>query len=627
MNFAVIAPFKELAEQIEQVCIEQNYNVTIAIGDLNDGLEEAKKILSSNGNIEAIISRGGTAKLIEETLNIPVVPIEISVYDLLRAIDTAKKYGNKIGVIGFKNVIHGSESLGEYLGVEIEELEIMDQDKVHEIVEKAKAFGFDAVIGDHISWKISESMGVNTVRVHSGKEAIMMALSRAKDLANIRKNEKVRAEQFRAILETAHEGIVAADDKGIITLANNAAKAMLKKKELELYGKRISSIVSAGIIDKVYNEKTSFLGEIYKVEEGILVQNIVPLIIHDEIQGMVITMTDADYVGNVEAKVRKELYLKGYVASYNFSDIVTNNDIMKSIISKAVNYSKFDLNVLIIGESGTGKEMFAQSIHNASDRKNGPFIAVNSAVMPENLLESELFGYEDGAFTGARKGGKKGLFELAHNGTLFLDEIGEIPLKLQARLLRVLQEKSIMRVGGDKVISINTRIIAATHIDLKKAVEEGKFRQDLYYRLNVLSIKIPSLNERKEDIPSLVKVLNDRITRSLGITPPIFRDKTLNYLSEINWKGNVRQIENVLFRLAVLYSGKEINIANLEEVLDFEKLEGEPGRVKIDMYLDKLIEMEKEIIAKTLQFTNNDKEKTCEILGLSKTTLWRRLKD
>jgi DNA-binding NtrC family response regulator len=184
-----------------------------------------------------------------------------------------------------------------------------------------------------------------------------------------------------------------------------------------------------------------------------------------------------------------------------------------------------------------------------------------------------------------------------------------------------------MRVGGDKVISINTRIIAATHIDLKKAVEEGKFRQDLYYRLNVLSIKIPSLNERKEDIPSLVKVLNDRITRSLGITPPIFRDKTLNYLSEINWKGNVRQIENVLFRLAVLYSGKEINIANLEEVLDFEKLEGEPGRVKIDMYLDKLIEMEKEIIAKTLQFTNNDKEKTCEILGLSKTTLWRRLKD
>jgi transcriptional regulator with PAS, ATPase and Fis domain len=626
MNFAVVAPFPELGKQVRQVSDELGYRIPIVIGDLNEGLLKAKQIIQDN-SIEVIVSRGGTAKLIEENLNVPVVAIEISTFDLIRAVVEAKKLGNKIGVVGFKNIIHGCSSLGQYLDAEIIELEINSSDELPKVIEDAKAKDIDVIIGDNISTIMGEKHGVKSIRVTSGNEAIGIALNKASSLANVRRNEKIKSGQLRSIVETTHEGIIATNKDGIITLVNSSAEKMLSREKGELIGSSIEDIISRDIFRDIYKTKKSYIGEIFKFERLTLVQNISPVIIDDEILGIVVTMNDTDYVESVETKVRKELYLKGYVAQYNFSDIITKSEKMKSVIEKARNYGKSDFTVLIIGDSGTGKEMIAQSIHNSSSRKDGPFIAVNSAVMPENLLESELFGYEEGAFTGARKGGKKGLFELAHNGTLFLDEIGEMPLTLQARLLRVLQEKSIMRVGGDRVISINTRIISATHRDLKKAVEEGKFRKDLYYRLNVLNITVPSLSERMGDIPDLVIALNERITRNLKTKPPMYREDSLSYLANIKWTGNVRQIENIVSRIAVLYSGKEISVDMINEVLDFENSVEYKDRPLISLYIDKLNMMERDIIDYVMKLTNNDKDKTCEILGISKTTIWRKLKE
>lgn len=217
-----------------------------------------------------------------------------------------------------------------------------------------------------------------------------------------------------------------------------------------------------------------------------------------------VAFQDVTRIQEMEGKFYRKIHLRGHVAKYTFDDILFQSSEIKRTIETAQRYSEVDSNILIIGETGTGKEIFAQSIHNHSNRKNNPFVAINCAALPENLLESELFGYAEGAFTGAMKGGKQGFFELAHRGTIFLDEIGEISPKMQSRSLRVLQEREIMRIGDDKVIPVDVRILSATNKDLMQMVKSNDFREDLYYRLSVLDLVLPPLRERREDIPLLV---------------------------------------------------------------------------------------------------------------------------
>jgi transcriptional regulator with PAS, ATPase and Fis domain len=237
-------------------------------------------------------------------------------------------------------------------------------------------------------------------------------------------------------------------------------------------------------------------------------------------------------------------------------------------LSKKV--AKSDLTVLITGESGTGKELFAQSIHNASLRKNGPFVAINCAAVPESLLESELFGYESGAFTGARKEGKAGLFEQANMGTIFLDEIGDMPLTLQARLLRVLQERQVMRIGSDRLINVDIRIIAATNKNLIKMIEKGQFREDLFYRINVLPINIPPVRERKEDIIPLIKCYMER-KKDIKLS-----DEVVEVLMNYSWPGNIREIQNVASYINIMSNNEEVLLSDLPYYLinynvDFNK--------------------------------------------------------
>ena len=295
----------------------------------------------------------------------------------------------------------------------------------------------------------------------------------------------------------------------------------------------------------------------------------------------------------------------------------------------ALKASKTNSNVLILGESGTGKSILAKAIHENSRYKDKPFVHVNCGSIPATLLESELFGYEEGAFTGARRGGKKGLFELAHNGTIFLDEIGELPLKLQARLLRVLQEKAVIPIGGDTVIPINVRIIAATHRNLEESVNNGTFRQDLYYRLNVLRLSLPPLRERKDDIPLLIDRLLEKICNKTAKKRPIITDDALRMFYSYHWPGNVRELQNILERLVVLKAGCKVYAEDICEMIKIpkDKIENTetPSGTLIELK-GSLDDMEKAIICKTLELTGYDKERTCKKLGISQTTLWRRLK-
>lgn len=296
-------------------------------------------------------------------------------------------------------------------------------------------------------------------------------------------------------------------------------------------------------------------------------------------------------------------------------DIITEDPEMKNILVLAGNLASNDITVLITGESGTGKELLARYIHKTSKRKNGPFVAVNCAAIPDNLLESELFGYEKGAFTGAveRKIGK---FELANGGTILLDEIGEMSLTLQAKLLRVLQEKEIDRIGGKRPISVDVRVIATTNRDLQRECSEGRFREDLYYRLNVFPLRIPPLRERKRDIPVLALHFIKKYSAMTGKNIKGLTDEALQMLSERQWRGNVRELENVIQRATVIASSEMIR----PEDLMFDSIERQQGQGMIR-------EMEKDLILKTLKEVKGNKTKAARILGVSVRTIRNKLNE
>lgn len=316
----------------------------------------------------------------------------------------------------------------------------------------------------------------------------------------------------------------------------------------------------------------------------------------------------------------------GFATRYKFEDIIYKSDKMKACIDEAKQYSLYDAPVIIYGESGVGKELFAQSIHSSSRRSNEPFVAVNCAAIPPSLIESEFFGYEEGAFTGARRKGKMGVFELAHGGTIFLDEISEIPLELQGRLLRVLQEKQIIRIGGDKVIPIDVKIISASNKDLEKMVENYTFRADLYFRINILTLYIPSLRERKEDIVNLAEFFINKYSDKYNKTYMSINSEIEQLLLQMNYKGNVRELEGIIERCVITNSFdslKKLVNRNKENVI---KNNNNSIKDLIDENLD-LRELERRYIEKIYKENKCNTNKTCEILKITRATLWRKLKE
>ena len=360
----------------------------------------------------------------------------------------------------------------------------------------------------------------------------------------------------------------------------------------------------------------------------------------EEIFSIIIAFQDAGNIQNQEEKIREKLYLKGHITQYTFDDIIGNNYRIIQCIKTAKIYAKNVTNVLLMGETGTGKELFAQSIHSFGERKNKPFVAVNCGAVPDNLLESELFGYVEGAFTGAKKGGKIGMFELAHKGTLFLDEISEIGMDLQVKLLRVLQERKVMRLGGEKLIPVDVRIIAATNKNLLKMVRENNFREDLYYRLNVLVLKIPPLRERVDDIPFFVEYFLEKYCTLNNLPLKRITEDSIKMLQKYSWRGNVRELENYIERLVVLVQEDQIkahHIKNyIEDFTEDERILKVSSNISLlnhdanEMVIDlskNMKEIEGDIIRYMLEINNGDKTQVAKKLGLGRTTVWRKISE
>ena len=354
--------------------------------------------------------------------------------------------------------------------------------------------------------------------------------------------------------------------------------------------------------------------------------NRVPINVDGVVKGVVATFQEVTQIQKAEHTIRQSLYGKGLVTKYTFHDILTVDPKMKKLIEVARDYSSTIATVLIQGESGTGKELFAQSIHSQSSRANGPFVAVNCAALPPQLLESELFGYVEGAFTGAKKGGKIGLFELAHNGTIFLDEVGDMERGLQARLLRVLEERRVMRIGSDSLIPVNVRVIAATNIDLRKQVAAGNFRNDLYYRLNVLNLPMIALRDRREDIPVLARHFFKRFTREHDKKIQELPPEITLLLSEYSWPGNVRELKNIIERIVLSAANGHVHLPTIRLMVDelrlvnSEQIQSCAGN---ELVQGTLQDIKKRVIRQVLQEEGWNKSRTARRLDIDRMTVDR----
>lgn len=379
-----------------------------------------------------------------------------------------------------------------------------------------------------------------------------------RELANSVRNENYFNSSLQAVLNAVQDGVVFIDSEGHVSLFNEEAGNILGIDGQDILHKHYADVLHEFQMDKVMETKQPIPRQLVQVRGLNLLVTLNPILLDEAFSGIVLVFQDVTHVERMEQEIRKKKLQTGLTTKYSFDDNIGSGQMITETQHIAKRLAKSDYTILITGESGTGKEIFAQSIHEYSSRNKGPFVAVNFAGISESLAESELFGYEEGAFTGARKGGKAGLFELAQNGTIFLDEIGDAPLKIQAAILRVLQERQVMRVGGNKVIPINVRIIAATNKNLEEMVRNGEFRDDLFFRLNQLPLRIPSLSERREDIPDLINYFLAQKNSQLH-----FPRDVMDQLSSYRWPGNVRELESLVTYLSVIVNGPEVSLTDL----------------------------------------------------------------
>ena len=574
-----------------------------------------------NLEIEAdvIIARGYTAQLLlESSRTTPVVKLPVTVNDVIRSLVQAGKTHpeRKPLIMGTRNIIFQFESLSEIFGRDLTPVLLTEQKEAEiktmfTLMVKPEEH---VVIGGRMVCEYAASLGIPQVGIQSGHMAVWQTISEARRVALISRREQEKTLRYRSILDCTTEGILVTDKTGCISVLNTTAEDILEISTADALGRNVYEIFAGSRIPDCICRPGTFKDEIVDWKDQSLAINRTTVILKSEQIGTVISLQRVSRIQETEERIRQKINRRGHIARHSFKDILGVSDCIRETINIARNFSQVDSNISIFGGTGTGKELFAQSIHNTSARRSGPFVAINCAAISETLLESELFGYVEGAFTGAHKSGKPGLFELAHRGTVFLDEISELSLGLQSRLLRVIQEKELMRLGDDKIIPVDIRIISAANKDLKHLVEKGEFREDLFYRLDVLKLELPSLDSRKEDIPYLARYFIKILSEKNGSAREL-EQGAIAGLKQRNWKGNVRELMNACERLYVLTRTSKITAGDVERILPAPLPPAEGER-----------ELSNRELREMLQQEGYRKDRVAERLGIHRSTLWRRMK-
>ena len=613
-SIAIIVSNKKISETCEMVVKNLGYDYPVYHSSTSDALKLAEELVENGTKI--ILSMGYTANYIKRIKKVLVLELQYTGLEFIEAIKKGFVYSDKIAVIGSQSLTYLMLKAINSLEKPVKVFNIKEDEPIEEQAQKILEMGYEVIISGSPSVDIANENEKIGITPDIEEKMVKVTLNSARYILKLLNETKKESHTLQTILNCTSEGIIGTNRNDNITFINPTAEKLLPISMKKAINKNIEEIFKENNIVNVLNSE---FNEKDNCNKKNFVINKEPITVDGNVNGAVYTLKKVTEIQLIEQKIRKKILLKGHYAKKTFNDIIGDSVKIKKAKKTALKYSKYDSTVLITGETGTGKEIFAQSIHNASRRNKGPFVAVNCAALPANLLESELFGYVSGAFTGARQNGKIGMFEMAHNGTIFLDEISEIPIDMQARLLRVLQEHEIVKIGDDKVIPVDVRVIAATNKNLLNLVGNGKFRDDLYYRLCVLELNVPPLRERKEDISELSKSIINKNNIKLKMKIKGLSKKLEKAFISFEWKGNVRQLENLIEKLMVLSDSEYLDIMLLEETVPYLLDDVQKSNSNSLEYT------EKKKIDEVLVQTNGNKKEAAKILGISKSTLWRKL--
>lgn len=593
----------------------------------DDALDEARALLEA-GDADVFIAAGANGAWLRDRLAAPVVQVQVSGFDILHALQQARQVSDRIALFGYQSVRAELEEVKALLNVEIEQGFYTSPQDAEARVKELAGRGFKVVVGSSMICRLAREAGMEGVFLYS-PQSLSRALDDALEIARVAGLEHARQAWLDAGLKALEEAVVAVDEEERIRSLNPACARLLGVTQERAMGQRLSSLVPALSLAEVLAKGEGDSERIVSLRGRTWLTHSVPILEGDICTGAVLAAREAGAIQRADRSLRTQARPRQFTARHHLEDILGSSPAMARALLAARQYAAVDATVLITGESGTGKELFAQGIHNAGRRADAPFVAINCAAVAETLLESELFGHEEGAFTGARKGGKTGLVEAAHTGTLFLDEIGELPPVLQAKLLRVLQEREVLRVGATEPTPVDVRIIAATHRDLRLDIAEGRFREDLFFRLNILALHLPPLRQRPEDLPALAGHFAQAALARLdaALRHKDFLEGLLPHLAGYDWPGNIRELENLIERAAVFAAATaDGRLDNTTLAAVMPELSGSKMEALAQAPLRNAgREAERDHIRRVLAESGGDKAEAARRLGISRTTLWRRL--
>ncbi len=607
-----------------------------------DTAVDAVLALHARAPIDALVVAGASGAFIRERVDVPVAMVEVRGFDLLGALARARALSPRVALVTFGAPSEHLALFDAQFGAGIAQFSYQGPEDAPACVQAMQAAGIGAVVAPGLVADLAEEAGIASVLLYSDA-AVQQALQEGVLLARQRLTERARHQRLQTILGQLQDGVVAVDCAQRIQALNPAMAALLGTPAEQLHGRTLGAVAPQLDMAATLRHQQSS-EDVVQLATRTQVVRRAPIVENGVLTGALLVCRDPLVIQNADRHLRANQRQRSAGVRWRIADCVGDSPAMQRLRALAHQCAGSDATVLILGESGTGKELVAQGIHRASRRAAQPFLAVNCAALGESLLESELFGYEEGAFTGARRGGKTGLIEAAHTGTLFLDEIGDMPLALQSRLLRVLQEREVLRVGATTPVPVDVRVIAATHADLGAQVEKSLFRRDLYYRLAVLRLATPALRERSpQDVAHLAQALLQRRLNAAADAPTdapppaatgTLLAAVLQRAQGHSWPGNVRELENWVERVLacqgyVCGAQGAVDAARLLEV--FPECAGplplaasaaarQPHLKETRRYA------EQQRVREVLESVNGDQRQACEVLGISRATLWRRMK-
>ncbi len=633
-RFAVLSYLPQLEHLMEPLIDDTVFSLDFFKTSFNTSMLGVPDLLDKK--YEVILCYSAIGITIMRELGRSIVLIQKTDYDVILALQKAKSISDNVSISIYKEERTDIEHIEQLLSMKIEKIHFNTIEEFRERLPFIRDVGAEVIVGGGISLATAHQYGLIPIPVVPNRQSLQLAVEQAIHIARIQRREKKYQEQLLNMLRAFQVGVLCVTKEYKIIYSNDKAWKFLGIQKKQTNTTEIRKLLDSISVAAIFTSGIDKYENIVTINgRQLIISTMMLSIQQDQDDSVVVFIQDVAEHHSIDGLIHEVQKRSGFTARYNIEDICTKSPVMQSLKKKVQLYAPHDAPVWIMGESGTGKELVAQSLHSSSPRRNAPFVAINCAALPESLLESELFGYEDGAFTGARRGGKPGLFEVANHGTLLLDEVGDMRLSTQALLLRILEAGELVRVGGNRLIPVNVRTVCASNQFLPDLVAQKVFRKDLFYRLAMLRLHIPPLKERLQDIPLLIEPVLRRYGKSMQHISPAMMRALKNY----TWPGNIRELKAVMESYLILLGGRdndpdlfmdlfenwihnaplpESSASSAEDSLTGNM--GQPLKSQLEYY-------RKQIARNAVSVYGNNRQKAALQLGISYNTLWRILND